>query len=75
MFVIYSVCSMGIGIVMSVITYRVVGKDHKKALEKREQEYREYIHGKEENISEIRSNELRIRNLIYESLMNSIMRF
>ena len=72
MFVIYSVCSMGIGIVMSVITYRVDGKDHKKALEKREQEYREYIHGKEENISEIRSNELRIRNLIYESLMNSI---
>lgn len=33
MFVIYSVCSMGIGIVMSVITYRVDGKDHKKALE------------------------------------------
>lgn len=72
MFVVYSVCSMGIGIVMSVVTYRVDGKEHKKALEKREQEYREYVQGKEQEITAARNNELRIRNLIYESLMNSV---
>lgn len=72
LFVVYSVCSMGIGIVMSVVTYRVDGKEHKKALEKREQEYREYVQSKEQEIAKIRSNELRIRNLIYESLMNSV---
>jgi len=71
-FVIYSVCSMGIGIVMSVVTYFYDGKEHVKAVEKREKEYREYIKGKEQEIIDARNNELRIRNLIFESLSNSI---
>ena len=71
-FVIYSVCSMGIGIVMSVVTYFYDGKEHVKAVEKREKEYSEYIKGKEQEIIDARNNELRIRNLIFESLSNSI---
>lgn len=71
-FVIYSVCSMGIGIVMSVVTYFYDEKEHKKATIKREKEYREYIEQKENEIKESRIDELRIRNLIYESLSNSI---
>lgn len=72
MFVVYSVCSMGIGIVMSIVTYRVDGKEHKKALDKREAEYKAYIASKEQEIKAVRDNELRIRNTIYESLQNSI---
>lgn len=71
-FVIYSVCSMGIGIVMSIVTYFYDGKEYKKATEKREKEYREYIHQKEQEVISARTDELRIRNLIYESLSNSI---
>ena len=71
-FVIYSVCSMGIGIVMSVVTYFYVGQAFKKAVEKREKEYREYIQQKEQEVLAARTDELRIRNLIYESLTNSI---
>ena len=71
-FVIYSVCSMGIGIVMSIVTYFYDGNEHKRAQERREREYREYIHQKEQTIISARNNELRIRNLIYESLNDSI---
>lgn len=71
-FVIYSVCSMGIGIVMSIVIYFYDGKEYKKATEKREKEYREYIHQKEQEVISARTDELRIRNLIYESLSNSI---
>lgn len=71
-FVIYSVCSMGIGIVMSIITYRIDGKENQQAIEQREKEYLEYIQKKENEIVESRKNELRIRNLIYASLADSI---
>lgn len=71
-FVIYSVCSMGIGIIMSVVTYLYDGKEHKKVTEKREKEYLEYIHQKEQEVMSARADELRIRNLIYESLSDSI---
>ena len=71
-FVIYSVCSMGIGIVMSVVTYFYDGKEYKKEAEKREKEYREYVSKKEQEVISARENELRIRNQIYESLSNSI---
>lgn len=72
MFVIYSVCSMSIGIVMSIITYRQENKNYANAVEKRKREYTEYIKKKETEVLAARENELRIRNLIYESLSNSI---
>lgn len=72
LFVVYSVCSMAIGIVMSIVTYKVDGKDYIKQKEKRDKEYREYIEKKESEIIKIRNDELRIRKEIYESLQNSI---
>lgn len=71
-FVIYSVCSMGIGIIMSIVTYLYDEKEYKKASEKREKEYREYIQQKEQEVVSARADELRIRNLIYQSLSDSI---
>lgn len=71
-FVIYSAFSMGIGIVMSVVTYFYDGKEHKKSAEKRERDYLDYVNRKEQEIITARANELRIRNLISESLSNSI---
>lgn len=71
-FVLYSVVSMGIGVVMSVVTHFHEKKAHAKAVAKREAEYRTYIQRKEDEIRQARENELRIRNLIYESLSNSI---
>lgn len=71
-FVIYSVCSMGIGVVMSVVTYVYDGREYKKAREKREKEYREYIALKEQEAVSYRTEELRIRNLIYTSLSDSL---
>lgn len=71
-FVLYSVFSMGIGIIMSIVTYFHDGKEHKKAMEKRDREYREYVHQKEQEIIAARKDELRIRNLINTSTSNSI---
>ena len=71
-FVIYSVCSMGIGIIMSVVTYIYDGKDYKNEFIKRDKEYRQYIDKKEQEINVARDNELRIRNLINASLSDSI---
>lgn len=71
-FVLYSVCSMGVGIVMSVVTYIYDGKEYKTAIAKRETEYRKYIEEKEQEVIAARENELRIRNRIYESLDNDI---
>lgn len=71
-FVIYSVVSMGMGIIMSVITYIQERKDYKQEYEERIEKYTEYIEKKEKEIAESRIEELRIRRLIYESLENSI---
>ena len=71
-FVIYSVCSMGIGVIMSVVTYFMDGKDYKEEVAQREAAYRKYIEEKEEYIKAERENELRIQNLVYESLDESI---
>lgn len=50
LFVVYSVCSMSIGIVMSVVTYKVDGKEHRKQCAKREEEYREYIEKRKQKL-------------------------
>jgi type VII secretion protein EssC, C-terminal domain len=71
-FVIYSAVSMGMGVIMSIVTYIQDRKNYKKEMMKREESYRKYIEEKEKLIVSCRSNELRIRKLIYESLENSI---
>lgn len=71
-FVIYSAVSIGIGIVMSIVTYFKEKKDRKEEEANRIKTYTEYIEKKKEKIQESREEELRIRNLIHESLENSI---
>ena len=71
-FVIYSAVSMGLGIVMSIVTYVREDKEYKKEVLERIDFYNKYIDDKKKTIEEARINELRIRNMIYESLENSI---
>ena len=71
-FVIYSVCSMAIGIIMSVVTYISDGREYREAVKKREEEYTAYIQNKEGEVAAARMNELRIRNMIQQSLPDSI---
>ena len=71
-FVIYSVVSMGMGVIMSIVTYIQEKKEYKKEIKKREESYKKYISEKEVLITESRMNELQIRRVIYESLENSI---
>lgn len=67
-FVIYSAVSMGLGVITSVITYFKDKKDRKKEIEEREIAYKNYIQEKEEAITKLREDELRIRRMIYESI-------
>lgn len=71
-FVIYSVCSMGLGVIMSVVTFLEDGKAYKKAVKKREEEYLAYIAKKEEEIKQLREYELSVRKKIYLSLEDDI---
>lgn len=71
-FVIYSAVSMGLGVAMSIVSFVKENKDYKKEIQERVDTYNKYIEEKKVTIEDARSNELRIRNLIYESLENSI---
>ncbi len=71
-FVIYSAVSMGLGIIMSIVSFIEDNKNYKKEIKERIESYNKYIEDKKAVIEESRSNELRIRDLIYESLENSI---
>lgn len=72
MFIIYSAGSMGIGLLVSIITYRSDAKRFEKEVAEREESYRKYIAEKEALIQESRRNELRIRENIYSSLSESL---
>lgn len=72
MFIIYSAGSMGIGLLVSILTYRSDAKRFQTELAEREESYRKYIAEKEALIQESRSNELRIRENIYSSLSESL---
>ncbi len=67
-FVIYSAVSMGLGIVMSVVSFVMEKKDYEKETQARIDSYNQYVDGKRTTIEAARSNELRIRNLTYQSL-------
>lgn len=71
-FIIYSAVSMGLGVIMSIVSFVKENKDYKKETQERIDNYNKYIDEKKETIEVARANELRIRNLIYESLENSI---
>ena len=71
-FVIYSAVSMGLGVIMSVVSFVKENNDYRKETQERIETYNKYIEEKKRTIESSRSNELRIRNLIFESLENSI---
>lgn len=71
-FVIYSAVSMSLGIIMSVVTYFQDSKIYVKECRDREESYNKYIDEKIQEIEVVRDDELRIRNLIYESIENSV---
>lgn len=71
-FILYSAGSMGIGLAVSLLTYRADNKQYEKDVADREADYAEYIEQKEKEIQESRENELRIRNNIYASLNDSL---
>ncbi|MBO5238617.1 MAG: type VII secretion protein EssC [Lachnospiraceae bacterium] len=66
-FVIYSACTMTMGIIMSIITYVGDRKQFKKDSIQRKKLYNEYIERKEKEIQESRENELAIRRKISTS--------
>lgn len=72
MFVLYSAGSIGVGALVSVITTISDKKKFKKDFAKRIDQYNIYIRQKREEVEESRKNELRINNLIYESLEEDI---
>lgn len=71
-FVIYSAVSMSLGIIMSVVTYFGESKDYKKEIKEREEMYNTYISEKDQLIKESRTTELKMLDLIYESLDHDI---
>lgn len=68
----YSAVSMGMGAIMSVVTYVQDQKKYREEVQGRERAYREYIAEKEALIRKSRDNELRILRLIHPSLEDSI---
>lgn len=71
-FIIYSVCSMSIGIIMSVVTYLDDGRQYRKDVKKREEKYLEYIKETEDNILLLRNKEKNILEKIYTSMEDNI---
>lgn len=67
-FVIYSAASMCITMIASVVTYIMKNKEIKRAIVKREEDYREYLQGKEEEIKSLRKEELKILRENYKSV-------
>lgn len=71
-FVIYSVCSMAIGIVMSVATYVADKRDDRLEEEKRQREYRAYLEDKCTKIEALRCREQDELNYIYTDLEHDL---
>ena len=71
-FVIYSAVSMSLGIGTSIVSFIQDNKTYKKEYKERIEAYNNYIVKKKETIEQARGNELRVRDLIYKSLEESL---
>ena len=71
-FVIYSVCTMTMGTVMSVINFMQEKKERKREEEERVGTYLQYINEKQKYIAAARQNELRILKKKYISLQEEV---
>lgn len=78
MFVLYSVCSMSIGIITTIASFFQKKRYYLEDIAEREKNYNEYIEEKTAAIKECRALELKLLNLKYASLrdsINSVFRF
>lgn len=73
-FVLYSACSMTVGIVMSIATYVSDGRRIRRDEEKRQADYQAYIAAKRQRIEELRRKELETLRAIYISLEEDLRR-
>jgi S-DNA-T family DNA segregation ATPase FtsK/SpoIIIE len=71
-FIIFSVCSMGMGIVTSIYSLIDENKEYKKSIKNRKKMYSNYIEHKRNEIEDVRKEELQINNNTYYSLDNEI---
>ena len=71
-FVIYSAVSMSVGVVMTVVSFIQSNKEYKQNYEDRIVSYNKYIDEKTEKIEAVRTQELQIRNITFESLECSV---
>lgn len=67
-FVIYSVASMTLGLVMSIVSMVMDKKQYEKDMQQRKEKYFEYIGKKEEEINKFREIEWKIAQQIYKPL-------
>ena len=71
-FVLFSVCSMGMGIVTSVLGFVNGNKQYKLDSEKRVKEYTSYIENKKEQIELTRTNELEtMQSMFYDTSLDT----
>lgn len=71
-FVIYSIATMCIGIIMSVVTSITSKKEYKKEVEEKKNKYLQYISEKEELIQKCREKELEVLNKKHISMEKNI---
>ena len=71
-FVIFSACTIGMGIVTSIISFIQGKKDYKKSIQERELKYTQYIEEKCKQIEGFREEEKDILNIIYPALNEEI---
>ena len=64
-FILFSVCSMSMGAIVSFLTIMNDKKEYLQQIQDREQGYRKYIEDKEKEISDMRKEEWQILNRIY----------
>ncbi|MGN0585227.1 MAG: type VII secretion protein EssC, partial [Ruminococcus sp.] len=77
-FVLFSVCSMSVGAIVSVFTIINEKKEYKKEIEKRDKGYRSYIDTKRQEITDARAEEVSVLNEIYfpyEKTSSDVMKF
>lgn len=67
-FIIFSICSMGMGIITSIYSYLDSGKQYKTSMKERNEKYRIYINRKKEQIETVREEEKQILEETYYSI-------
>lgn len=74
-FVIFSICSMGLGVVTSVLSIFMSRRGYRKELAKRKEDYSMYSRRKEEEIIKLRNEELENLRETYYSTEDDIIHF